>query len=96
MASAEREAIRTLARMESKNLRDQHLEAGGRTVSPAIRRLHRAKVTQDPADWLAGFEAGLRGDPYVYPAEAGDRFAWHAGYIEGIGERAARLARNEQ
>jgi hypothetical protein len=88
MASAEREAIRTPARMEPENLRDQHLEAGGRTVSPAFGRLHRTKVAQDPADWLAGFEAGLRGDCYVYPAEVPDRLAWASGFVEGRGQQA--------
>jgi hypothetical protein len=83
MASAEREAIRTLARMESENVCDQHREAGGRIVSPAFPRLHRAKVAQDPADWLAGFEAGLQGDCYVYPAEVRDRLAWASGFVEG-------------
>jgi hypothetical protein len=57
MASAVREAIRTRARMESENVCDQHLEAGGRTASLAFRRLHPAKVAQRPADWLAGFNA---------------------------------------
>ena len=88
MASAVREAIRTPARMESKNVCDQHLEAGGRTVSPAFRRLHRAKVARDPADWLAGFEAGLRGDCYVYPAEVRDRLAWASGFVEGRAQQA--------
>jgi hypothetical protein len=83
MASAVREAIRTPARMESENVCDQHLEAGGRIVSPAFRRLHRAKVAQDPGDWLAGFEASLRGDCYVYSAEVRDRLAWTSGFVEG-------------
>jgi hypothetical protein len=88
MASAEREAIRTPARMESENVRDQHLEAGGRIVSPAFRRLHRAKVAQDPAEWLAGFDAGLKGDCYVYPAEVRDRLAWASGFVEGRAQQA--------
>jgi hypothetical protein len=83
MASAAREAIRAFAWMEPKKACDQHLEASGRIVSLAFRRLHRAKVTQDPADWLAGFEAGLRGDCYVYPAEVRDRLAWASGFVEG-------------
>jgi hypothetical protein len=88
MASAVREAIRTPARMESENVCDQHLEAGGRIVSPAFRRLRRAKVAQDTADWLAGFEAGLRGDCYVYPAEVRDRLAWALGFVEGRAQQA--------
>ena len=94
MASAEREAIRTLARMEPENLRDQHLEAGGRTVSLAFRHLRRAKVAQDAADWLACFEAGLRGDCYVYPAEVRDRLAWASGYIEGKAHQNGLRAAN--
>jgi hypothetical protein len=88
MASAVREAIRTPARMESENVRDQHLEAGGHIVSPAFRRLHRAKIGQDPADWLAGFEAGLHGDSYGYPAEVPDRLAWASGFVEGRAQQA--------
>jgi hypothetical protein len=88
MASAVREAIRTPARMEPEKACDQHLEAGGSTVSPALRRLRRAKVAQDPADWLAGFEAGLRGDCYVYPAEVRDRLAWALGFVEGRAQQA--------
>jgi hypothetical protein len=74
--------------MESKNAPDQHLEAGGRIVSPAIWRLHRAKVAQDPADWLTGFEAGIRGDCYVYPAKVRDRLAWASGFVEGRAHQA--------
>jgi hypothetical protein len=88
MASAVREAIRTPARMESENVRNQHLEAGGRIVSPAFRRLHRTKVAQDPADWLAGLEAGLRGDCYVYWAGVRDRLACAAGFVEGRAQQA--------
>jgi hypothetical protein len=88
MASAEREAIRTPARMESENVCDQHLETGGHNVSPALRRLHRAKVAQGPADWLVGLEAGLRGDCYVYPAKVRDRLAWALGFIEGRAQQA--------
>ena len=69
MASAVREAIRTPARMESENVRDQHLEAGGRIVSPAFWRLHHAKVAQVPPDWSAGFNTALRGDAYIHPTE---------------------------
>jgi hypothetical protein len=87
MASAEREAIRTPARMEPEKVCDQHLEAGGRILSPAFQRLRRAKVAQDTADWLAGFDAGLRGDNYVYPAEVRDRLAWSWGHIEGRAQR---------
>jgi hypothetical protein len=93
MASAVREAIRTPARMEPENVGDQHLGAGGRIVSPALWRLHRAKVAQDPGDWLAGFNAGLRGNSYVYPADVEDRLAWSAGFIECAAQRLQRLAR---
>jgi hypothetical protein len=65
--------------MESKNVRDQHLEAGERTVSPALRCLRRAKVAQGPADWLGGFSAR-------------DRLTWTAGFIEGAAQRLQRLA----
>jgi hypothetical protein len=88
MASAVREAIRTPARMEPEKVCDQHLEAGGRIVSPVFRRLHRAKVAQDPADWVAGFEAGLRGDCYVYPGKVRDRLAWASGFVEGRAQQA--------
>jgi len=87
MASAVREAIRTPARMESKKVRSQHLKAGGRIVSPAFWRLPGPEAAQNPGDWLAGFEAGLRGDSYVYPAEARSRLAWASGYIEGKAQR---------
>jgi hypothetical protein len=93
MASAVREAIRTPARMESKNVRDQHLEAGERTVSPAFRRLHRVKVAQGPGGWLAGFNAGLRGDAYIYPAGVPNRLTSSAGFIEGAAQRLQRVAR---
>jgi len=59
MASAVREAIRTSARMESENVRDQHLDTGGRIASSAFRRLRRVKIARGAADWLAGFEAGV-------------------------------------
>jgi hypothetical protein len=93
MASAAREAIRTFARMESENVCDQHLEAGDRTVSSAFQRLHSAKVAQGPADWLGGFNACLRGDAYIYPANVQDGLAWSAGFIEGVSQRLQRLAR---
>jgi hypothetical protein len=93
MASAVREAIRTPARMESENVRDQHLEAGDHTMSPALQCLRRAKAAQGPADWLSGINAGLRGDAYIYPANVQDRLAWSAGFIEGAGRRLQRLAR---
>jgi hypothetical protein len=76
MASASGEAIRTRTRMESKNVCDQHLEAGDRTVSPAFRCLCRTKVVQGPGDWLAGFNAGLRGDAYIYPPGVQNRLTW--------------------
>jgi len=91
MASAEREAIRTRARMESENVRDQHLEAGDGSVSPAFRCLRRTKVAQGPGDWLAGFNAGLRGGAYIYPADVLDRLTWRAGFIEGAAQRVQRL-----
>jgi hypothetical protein len=90
MASAEREAIRTRARMESQNVRDQHLEAGDRTVSPVFRRLHR-KVAHGPGGWLAGFKSALQGDPYIYAADVRDRLTWTAGFIEGADQRLARI-----
>ena len=93
MASAVREAIRTPARMESENVRDQHLEAGDRTMSPAFWPSRRAIVAQGPGDWLAGFNAGLRGDAYIYPANVQDRPAWSAGFIEGAAQRLRHLAR---
>ena len=93
MASAEREAIRTRTRMESENVCDQHLEAGGRIVSPAYRRLCRTKVAQGPGDWLAGFNAGVRGDAYIYPASVQNRLTWSAGFIEGAAQRLQRVAR---
>jgi hypothetical protein len=93
MASVVREAIRTPARMESENVRDQHLEGGGRTTSPALRRLRRAEVAQGPADRLGGFNTGLQGDAYIYPAGMRDRLTWSAGFIEGVARRLQRLAR---
>jgi hypothetical protein len=93
MASAVREAIRTPARMESKNVRDQQLEAGDGTMSPALRCLRRAEVAQGPADWLGGFKAGLRGDAYIYPADVRDRRTSGTGFIEAVAQRLQRLAR---
>jgi hypothetical protein len=92
MASAVREATRAFARMESENLCDQHLEAGDRTVSPAVRCWRDAKFAHDPSDRLTGFGAGLRGDAYIYPADARDRLTWNAGFIEGAAQRIQRLA----
>jgi hypothetical protein len=92
MASAVREAIRALARMESKNVRDQHLEAGDRTVVPVFGALCRTKVAQGPGDWVAGFNAGLRGDAYIYPAGVKSRVPWSAGFIEGAAQRLHRHA----
>jgi hypothetical protein len=79
--------------MESENLRDQHLEAGGRIVSPAFRCLHRVNVAQGSGGWLAGFNAGLRGDAYIYPAGVRDRLTWSAAFIEGAAQRLQHLAR---
>jgi hypothetical protein len=93
MASAVREAIRTLARMESENMRDQHLEAGDRTMSPVLRCLRQPEIAQGPADGLGGFSAGLRGDVYIYPAHVQDGLTWSAGFIEGVAQRLQRLAR---
>ena len=93
MASAEREATRTRARMESENLCDQHLEAGDRTVPPAIWGLRRATVAQGPGDLLAGFNAGVRGDAYIYPASVQNRLTWSAGFIEGAAQRLQRRTR---
>jgi hypothetical protein len=93
MASAVREAIRTRAPMESENVCDQHLEAGERTVSPTSRCLCRATVAQGPGDWLAGFDAGLRGDAYIYPAGVQNRVTWSAGFIEGAAQRLRRHPR---
>jgi hypothetical protein len=93
MASAVREAIRTPARMESENVRDQHLEGGEQAVSVAFRRVPRATVAQGPEDWLAGFEADFRGNSYIYPADVQDRLTWSAGFIEGAAQRLQRVAR---
>jgi hypothetical protein len=93
MASAVGEAIRTRARMESENVRDQHLEGGDQAVSPAFRRASRTAVAQGPADWLGGSNAGLRGDAYIYPANVQDRLTWSAWFIEGVAQRLQRLAR---
>jgi hypothetical protein len=79
--------------MESENVCDQHLEAGDHTVSLAFQRLPPAKFAQGPADWLAGFNAGLRGDAYVYPADVRHRLIWSAGFIEGTAQRLQRHAR---
>jgi hypothetical protein len=93
MASAVREAIRTPARMESENVRDQHLESGDQAVSPAFRRVPRATVAQGPGNWLAGFEAGFRGNSFIYPTDVRDRLAWSAGFIEGAAHRLQDHAR---
>ena len=79
--------------MESENMRDQHLRGGGRIVSPAFRCLRGAAVVQGPGDWLAGFNGGLRGDAYIYPADVSDRLTWSVGFIEGVAQRLERLAR---
>jgi hypothetical protein len=77
MASAEREPTRAPARVESESVGDQHLGAGGCTVSLASRRFHRAEVAHDPADRPDG--AGLRGGNYAYPIGVHDYLAWSAG-----------------
>jgi hypothetical protein len=79
--------------MESENVCDQHLEADDRTVSPASKRLRRAKVAQGPGDSLAGFNAGLRGDAYIYPTGVQNRLTWSAGFIEGAAQRLQRRTR---
>jgi hypothetical protein len=76
--------------VQAKGNSDQHLEAGDPTVSPAIWRLRRATVAQGPGDWLAGFNAGLRGDAHIYPAGVQDRLTWSAGFIEGAAQRRQR------
>jgi hypothetical protein len=70
--------------------RTANFEAGVVAVPPAFRR---AKVTHNSADWLAGLETGLRGAPYIYPADVQDHLAWSSGFIEGAGQRLQRLAR---
>jgi hypothetical protein len=87
MPNATGEAIRTPARMEPENVRDQHLDTGGRIVSSAFRLLGRVKIARGAAVWLAGFEAGVSGDNYVYPAGVRDRLAWASGFIEGKAQR---------
>jgi hypothetical protein len=79
--------------MESENVCDQHLEAGDRTVLPAFRPFCRTKVAQGPGDWLAGFNAGVRGDAYIYPAGVQNRLTWSAGFIEGAAQHLQRVAR---
>ena len=43
------------------------------------------------ADWHAGFEAGMRGEPYVHPWDFNVTI-WRAGFIEGAAHRLRRLA----
>ena len=74
MASAEREPTRAPARVESESVRDQHLGAGGCTVSLASGRFHRAE------DRLARFNAG--------PIGVHDYLAWSARSIEGAAQQA--------
>jgi hypothetical protein len=88
--SLQRTRMRTCVQAKGKS--DQHLEAGDHTVSPAFRHLQPAKVVHDPSLWLAGFNAGLRGDPYIYPADVRDRLTWSAGFIEGAARRLKGLA----
>jgi len=79
--------------VRAKGKSDQHPEAGGHTVSPAIWCLCRTKVAQGPGDWLAEFNAGLRADAYIYPAGVQNRLTWSAGFIEGAAQRLQRHAR---
>ena len=44
-------------------------------------------ITQDPAGWQAGYNAGMSGGSAVCPPEIADRLAYASGFIAG---RAAR------
>jgi hypothetical protein len=47
------------------------------------------RITQDPASWQAGYNAGMSGHvPHRTPPEVADGLAYWAGVIEG---KAARL-----
>jgi hypothetical protein len=87
MASAVREAIRTPARMEPEKACDQHLEVGGRVVSPASERLCCLNRAQGALAWLSGFRAGFYGSTFVWPLGTLDPQIWAAGFIEGRGHR---------
>ena len=45
-------------------------------------------VSQDPASWQAGFNAGMSGGPSNCPPEVSDPLAYASGYIEG---KAAKM-----
>ena len=83
MVGAEREPTRAPARVESESVRDQHLGAGGCILSPAFWRCHQAEVAQDPADPLAGFNAGPRGCNCVYPSGVHDDIDSAAQWAKG-------------
>jgi hypothetical protein len=93
MARRSQQRTRMHACVQAKGKSDQHLETGDSTMSPGSRCLRRAEAAQGPGNWLSGFEAGFRGNSYIYPADVPDRLAWSAGFIEGVAQRLQRLAR---
>jgi hypothetical protein len=52
-----------------------------------------APITQDPASWQAGYNAGMSGGSSACPPETPDALAYASGYIDGKAarERAAAL-----
>jgi hypothetical protein len=93
MARRSQQRTRMHACVQAKGKSDQRLKAGDRTVSPVFWHLRQAKVAQESGDWLAGFNAGLRGYAYIYPADVRDRLTWSAGFIEGAAQRLQHHAR---
>lgn len=47
----------------------------------------RAAVEQHPADWQAGYDAGLAGQQ-IQPPRGVDGVAWYSGLIEGKADRS--------
>jgi hypothetical protein len=41
------------------------------------------RITQEPASWQAGYNAGMSGGPLACPPEVADPLAYASGYIEG-------------
>jgi hypothetical protein len=75
--------------------RTANLGAGGRVVSLAIWRWHRAKAAQDTADGLAEFEAFFGVRNCVWLVGAVERLARDPGFAEArhVGPRGAMMRR---
>jgi hypothetical protein len=82
MARAAGKRTRAAARSHAENPKRPQTDTAGGLVPLANPRC---------ANWHAGFQAGLHGEPYVYPLD-GDDVGWRDGFLWGAGHRLRRLA----